>query len=50
MNLDWVRSYCLSMLHATEDLQWQDNLLFRAGRRVRDSLRKKRTPARKRRR
>ena len=31
--LDWVRSFCLSLPHATEDVQWEHNLLFRiAGR------------------
>lgn len=27
--LDWVRSFCLSLPHATEDVQWEHNLLFR---------------------
>ena len=31
--LDWVRAFCLSLPHATEDVQWEHNLLFRiAGR------------------
>jgi predicted DNA-binding protein (MmcQ/YjbR family) len=31
--LDWVRVFCLSLPHATEDVQWEHNLLFRiAGR------------------
>ena len=27
--LDWVRPFCLSLLHATEDVQWEHDLLFR---------------------
>jgi predicted DNA-binding protein (MmcQ/YjbR family) len=27
--LDWLRSVCLSLPHATEDVQWDHNLLFR---------------------
>lgn len=27
--IDWVRSVCLSFPHATEDVQWEHNLLFR---------------------
>jgi predicted DNA-binding protein (MmcQ/YjbR family) len=27
--LDWVRAFCLSLPHATEDVQWEHNLLFR---------------------
>ena len=29
MNIDSVRSYCLSLPHATEDVQWGNDLLFR---------------------
>jgi predicted DNA-binding protein (MmcQ/YjbR family) len=29
MNIDSVRSYCLSFPHATEDIQWGNDLLFR---------------------
>jgi len=29
MNLDSIRSYCLSLPHATEDIQWGNDLLFR---------------------
>lgn len=29
MDLDALRRYCLSLPHATEGLQWGDNLLFR---------------------
>ncbi len=27
--IDWARSFCLSLPHATEDVQWEHNLLFR---------------------
>lgn len=27
--LDWVREFCLSLPHATEDVQWEHDLLFR---------------------
>ncbi len=27
--IDWVRACCLSLPHATEDVQWEHNLLFR---------------------
>ena len=27
--LDWMRTFCLSLPHATEDVQWEHNLLFR---------------------
>ena len=29
MNIDWVREYCMSLPHATENLQWSDDLLFK---------------------
>src|SRR5436190_24359560 len=29
MNIDSVRNYCLSLPHATEDIQWGNDLLFR---------------------
>jgi predicted DNA-binding protein (MmcQ/YjbR family) len=28
-HIDWLRDYCLSLPHATEDVQWENNLLFR---------------------
>jgi predicted DNA-binding protein (MmcQ/YjbR family) len=31
MNIDWVREYCMSMPHATESLQWGDDLVFKVG-------------------
>jgi predicted DNA-binding protein (MmcQ/YjbR family) len=27
--IDWVRPFCLSLPHATEDVQWEHDLLFR---------------------
>jgi predicted DNA-binding protein (MmcQ/YjbR family) len=27
--IEWVRACCLAMPHATEDVQWEHNLLFR---------------------
>jgi len=29
INIDWIRSYCLSFPNATEDIQWGNDLLFR---------------------
>ncbi|HKA17500.1 MAG TPA: MmcQ/YjbR family DNA-binding protein [Blastocatellia bacterium] len=29
MNLDSIRTFCLSLPHATEDIQWGNDLLFR---------------------
>jgi predicted DNA-binding protein (MmcQ/YjbR family) len=29
MDIDSIRDYCLSFPHATEDIQWGDDLLFR---------------------
>jgi predicted DNA-binding protein (MmcQ/YjbR family) len=29
MDIEAIRKYCLSMPHATEDIQWGNNLLFR---------------------
>lgn len=31
MSNDEVRKYCLSLPHATEDIQWEHDLLFRIG-------------------
>src|SRR6266571_7298509 len=28
-HIDWVRACCLALPHATEDVQWEHNLLFR---------------------
>lgn len=34
MDLDAIRKYCLSLPHATEGMQWGDNLLFRIGEKI----------------
>jgi len=34
MDLGGLRRYCLSLPHATEDVQWEDNLLFRVGKKM----------------
>jgi predicted DNA-binding protein (MmcQ/YjbR family) len=34
INVDWIRSYCLSFPHATEDIQWGNDLLFRIGGKI----------------
>ena len=31
MHVDWVRRYCMSMPHATESVQWGDDLVFKIG-------------------
>jgi len=31
MDLEAIRKYCLSLPHATEGIQWEDDLLFRIG-------------------
>lgn len=31
MDIDWVRKYCLTMPHATETVQWGDDLVFKVG-------------------
>ena len=31
MNIDWVRKLCMSMPHATETVQWGDDLVFKVG-------------------
>jgi predicted DNA-binding protein (MmcQ/YjbR family) len=31
MDIDWVRKYCKQMPHATESLQWGDDLVFKVG-------------------
>jgi predicted DNA-binding protein (MmcQ/YjbR family) len=33
-DVDWIRSYCLSFPHATEDIQWVNDLLFRVGGKI----------------
>jgi predicted DNA-binding protein (MmcQ/YjbR family) len=31
VDIDWVRKYCLAMPHATETVQWGDDLVFKVG-------------------
>ena len=31
MNVDWVRELCLSFPHATEQIQWGNDLVFKVG-------------------
>jgi predicted DNA-binding protein (MmcQ/YjbR family) len=31
MDIDWVRRYCLSLPHAKEQVQWEDDLVFKVG-------------------
>jgi predicted DNA-binding protein (MmcQ/YjbR family) len=31
MNIDWVRQYCLSLPHATEQVQFGNHLVFKIG-------------------
>lgn len=31
MNVEWGRRYCLSLPHATESVQWGDDLVFKIG-------------------
>ena len=32
--IDWVRGYCRSLPHTTEDVQWEHNLLFRISAKI----------------
>lgn len=34
MNADSIRKYCLSFPHATENLQWEDDLCFKVGGKI----------------
>jgi len=34
MDIDWVRAHCLSLPHATEKIQWQDDLVFKVGKKM----------------
>jgi len=34
MNAEAIRSYCLSFPHATEKLQWEDDLCFKVGGKI----------------
>src|SRR5580658_736171 len=31
MGVEWIRRHCLSFPHATEQVQWGDNLVFKVG-------------------
>ncbi len=31
MDIDWLRDFCLSLPHTTEQIQWEDNLVFKVG-------------------
>ena len=33
-HVDWVRGICLSFPHVTEDIQWENNLLFRVAKKI----------------
>jgi predicted DNA-binding protein (MmcQ/YjbR family) len=33
-HIDWLREYCLSLPGATEDIQWENDLLFRVARKI----------------
>src|SRR5690242_10794955 len=33
-HIDWLRQFCLSLPAATEDIQWENDLLFRVGRKI----------------
>ena len=34
MNIETIREFCLSLPHATEDIQWGNDLLFRVGSKI----------------
>jgi predicted DNA-binding protein (MmcQ/YjbR family) len=44
MDVETVRRYCLSLPHATEGIQWGDNLLFRIGKKIFAIVALERTP------
>ena len=29
MHIDWLREFCLSLRHTTENVQWEDDLVFK---------------------
>ena len=33
-HIDWVREFCLSIPHTTEDIQWGNDLLFRVSKKI----------------
>ena len=34
MNIETIKDYCLSLPHATTDIQWENDLLFRVGGKI----------------
>ena len=34
MNIEWLRRYCMSLPHATEIVQWGNNLVFKIGSKI----------------
>jgi predicted DNA-binding protein (MmcQ/YjbR family) len=33
-HIDWLRDFCLALPGSTEDIQWEDNLLFRVAKKI----------------
>ena len=33
-HIEWVREFCLSLPHTTEDIQWENDLLFRIVKKI----------------
>lgn len=33
-HIDWIREFCLSLPEATEDIQWENDLLFRVAKKI----------------
>jgi predicted DNA-binding protein (MmcQ/YjbR family) len=31
MDIEWIRQFCLSLPHATEQIQWEDDLVLKVG-------------------
>jgi predicted DNA-binding protein (MmcQ/YjbR family) len=31
MSIDWLREFCLSLPHTTEQVRWEDSLVFKVG-------------------
>ena len=31
MNLDWIRAHCMSLPHTTENVAWEEHLVFKIG-------------------
>jgi|ERR1700693_3570931 predicted DNA-binding protein (MmcQ/YjbR family) len=34
MDIDWIREYCLALLHTTEKVQWGNDLVFKVGEKM----------------